>query len=107
MTKRRNHYKFTKKKKSVRGIIAVLLSVASAASFVVMVINSFELDGGGSIYLGSAGVLSLLFSIAALVLSFFSIKEEDTFKAIPYTGFVFSIITTLVWALVYGVGFLL
>ena len=36
-----------------------------------------------------------------------SIKEEDTFKAIPYTGFVFSIITTLVWALVYGVGFLL
>ena len=68
MKKRKKHYKFTHKKKSVRGILAILFSIAAAVIFVVTVTASFQKKGNGSVYLGSMGILSLLFSISYLFL---------------------------------------
>lgn len=107
MTRKRNHYKFTKRKKSVRGICALVLAVAAIAIFVAVVAESFHKSGNGSVYLGSAGVLSLLISVCALVLSVIAVKEEDTFKTVPYISLVCSVIITGVWGVVYAAGFIL
>lgn len=107
MTRKRKHYKFTKRKKSVRGIIALLLAVTAAVIFVLAVSEAFHKNGNGSVYLGSAGVLSLLFSVTSFVLAVLAVKEEDTFKTIPYAGLVLSIIMSLLWTAMYVVGFLL
>lgn len=106
MKKRKKHYKFTHKKKSVRGILAILFSIAAAVIFVVTVTASFQKKGNGSVYLGSMGILSLLFSITAFVLAILAVKEKETFRAIPYTGLGFSIFVLLIWIAVYTVGFL-
>lgn len=105
MTKKR--YKFTKKKRSLRGMVAIMLSVAAAAIFAAAVLNSFESRGNGSVYWGSAGVLSMLLAVSAFVFAVLAVKEEDTFKAIPYTGLVCSVIASAAWIGVYAVGFLL
>lgn len=107
MTRKRKHYKFTKRKKSVRGIIALFLSAASAVIFALVVVEAFKVDGNGSVYLGSVGVFSLLLSVASFVLAVLAVKEEDTFKTIPYVGLALSVIMSLLWVAVYVAGFLL
>lgn len=103
----KKHYKFTKKKRSLRGMIAILLSAASAVVFVAAVMSAFESRGNGSVYWGSAGVLSMLFAVSAFVFAVLAVKEEDTFKTIPYAGLVCSVIVSAAWIMVYVVGFLL
>ena len=104
MTGKRKHYKFTKRKKSVRGSLALILAVGAILIFAVTVMESFHKGGNGSVYLGSAGVLSLLIS---LILAILAVKEEDTFKTVPYISLVCSVLITGVWAAIYAAGFLL
>lgn len=107
MTGKRKHYKFTKKKKSVRGICALVLAVTAILILAVVVSEAFKKGGNGSVYLGSAGVLSLLVSVCALVLSVLAVKEEDTFKTVPYISLACSVIITGIWAVIYAAGFML
>lgn len=104
--RKKNHYKFTHKKKSIRGIFAILFSIVSAVIFVLTVMESFACKGEGSVYLGSFGVLSLLFSLAAFVFAVLAVREKDTYRALPYTGLGLSVIVLLIWTAVYMAGFL-
>ena len=107
MTGKRKHYKFTKRKKSVRGSLALILAVGAILILAVTVMESFHKGGNGSVYLGSAGVLALLISVCALILAILAVKEEDTFKTVPYISLVCSVLITGVWAAIYAAGFLL
>jgi len=101
------HYKFTKKKQSMRGLIAFAGALLSVAAFVFVLADSFDKHGKGSVYLGSLGVLALIISFATLLLSSFAVKEEETYKFIPYAGFILSAISFLLWIALYVMGFLL
>ena len=57
--KRKNHYKFTRKKRSKRGMLASALAAASIFALFYMVMLSFRQNGNGSVYLGSAGIFAL------------------------------------------------
>ena len=82
--KRRGNYKFTEKTQSKRGIAGFVIAALSIGIFIYVVWNSYTHKGAGSMYLGSAGVTSMLLSIVGLVLSVKSLKEEDSFKLFPY-----------------------
>lgn len=103
--RRRRSYKFTEKKQSKKGILAFALSLCSIAVFVAVTVNSFHHRGQGSMYLGSAGVASMLLGVVALVLAVKSLGEENSFKLFPYLATVCSFLTTGVWAALYIVGF--
>ncbi len=88
--KHKRGYKFTDKKQSKRGVIAWMLSVISLAVLVAVIVCSFQNRGNGSMYLGSAGVSSMLVGVVALFnavlslregkfLSFFSLPCDDMF----------------------------
>ena len=64
--KHKRGYKFTDKKQSKRGVIAWMLSVISLAVLVAVIVCSFQNRGNGSMYLGSAGVSSMLVGVVAL-----------------------------------------
>lgn len=100
-------YKFTKKKQSKRGIAALFLAVCSIGIFVYTVINSFRHGGNGSMYLGSAGVASMLVAFSAFVLAVRSLKEEQSFKLFPYLSTVLSFAAACIWTAVYLIGFLI
>ena len=104
--RRKRGYKFTEKKQSKRGITALVLSVISIVVFVVVTMSSFQHRGEGSMYLGSAGVSSMLLSVVALVLAIKSLTEENSFKLFPYLATVFSFLAAGVWIALYVVGFM-
>lgn len=99
-------YKFTEKRQSQRGIAALILSVVSMAIFVAVTLNSFWHGGNGSMYLGSAGVSSMLLGAVALVLALKSLGEENSFKLFPYLATIVSFLTTGVWVALYVIGFM-
>lgn len=105
--KRKNHYKFTKKKHSKRGMLACGLAAASIFALIYMIGTSFFLNGNGSVYLGSAGVLALFVAFASFVEAVKSIREEDTFRGIPVASIVISLFAAGAWIAVYTAGFLI
>lgn len=108
MAKRhRRGYKFTEKTQSKRGILAFILALGSIAIFAAVIFNSFQNDGSGSMYLGSAGVTSMLLSAVALVIAILSLREENSFKLFPYLATVFSFLAAGIWIALYVVGFML
>lgn len=104
--RRRRGYKFTEKTHSKKGIFAFFLAVCSMLVFLYVVINSFRRAGNGSMYLGSAGVCSMLVAVAAFFLAVSSLKEEESFKLFPYLSTVMSFFASGVWIAVYVAGFL-
>ncbi len=100
-------YKFTEKTQSKKGIFSFLLSVISIAIFIYVVLNSFRHHGNGSMYLGSAGVFSLLIALAAIVYAVMSLREEGSFKLFPYLSTVLSFLAAGVWIAIYVIGFLM
>lgn len=104
--RKKSGYKFTEKTQSRRGIFALLLAFVSLAIFVYVVINSFQHAGAGSMYLGSAGVASMLVAVVAFVLAVMSLGEEGSFKLFPYLATVFSFLASGVWIAISVMGFL-
>lgn len=102
--RRKRGYKFTEKTQSKRGILALALAAVSMMIFVAVTVNSFGHRGNGSMYLGSAGVTSMLIGIVALVLAVKSLGEENSFKLFPYLATIFSFLITGVWVALYVVG---
>ena len=105
--RRRRGYKFTEKTQSKKGILALALSGISIAIFVAVVFNSFQNRGSGSMYLGSAGVASLLLGCVAFVLAVQSLREENSFRLFPYLSTVCSFLITGVWIALYVAGIML
>lgn len=103
---RKRKYTFTEKTQSKRAITALALGVLSLTIFVIVIVNSFRSGGNGSMYLGSAGVTSMLLAITAFVLAVRSLFEQETFKFIPYLSVVISFCATGIWVCLYIAGFL-
>lgn len=105
--RRKNHYKFTKKKHSKRGMLACALAAASIFALVYMALLSFWQNGNGSVYLGSTGILALAAALIALIQAVKSIREDDTFHGIPIASILLSVLAAGAWIAVYTVGFVL
>lgn len=103
--KRKNHYKFTGKKHSKRGMLACFLAAASIFAMIYMVMTSFWQKGNGSVYLGSAGILALFGGLAAFVQAVKSFREEDVFRGIPIVSLILSLLASGTWIALYAVGF--
>lgn len=85
----------------------MILAVVSIVIFCVVIFESFKLQGNGSMYLGSAGVASMLLSVVSVVIAVMSLREENSFKLFPYLATVFSFLSAGVWIALYVVGFIL
>ncbi len=105
--RRRGNYKFTEKTQSKRGIVGFVIAIVSIGIFSYVVWNSFSHEGAGSMYLGSAGVASMILSVVALVLSIMSLGEEDSFKVFPYLGTFCSAAALITWIALYVMGMML
>lgn len=105
--RKRGNYKFTEKTQSKRGIAGFVIAAVSIGIFSYVVWNSYSHEGAGSMYLGSAGVTSLILSIVAFVLSVMSLREEDSFKLFPYLATICSGLALATWIALYVMGIVL
>ena len=104
MRKKKNNrsYKFTEKKKSVRGMIACIGAVISLLILAGMLIQAVT-----SAFLGSAGVVALFIGVASFIEAVQAVQEKDTFRSIPYTAVGLSAVATVLWLALYMLGILL
>ena len=103
----RGNYKFTEKKQSKRGIAGFLIAAVSIGIFAYVIWNSYSHEGAGSMYLGSAGVSSMILAIVAVALSVMSLKEENSFKLFPYLGTFCAVLALGTWIVLYIMGIVL
>ena len=80
MRKKKNNrsYKFTEKKKSVRGMIACVGAVISLLILAGMLIQAVTSAGNGGAFLGSAGVVALFVGVASFIEAVQAVQEKDT-----------------------------
>ncbi len=103
--KKRNIYKFGDKKHSRRGKISLFLALLSFFAGVVMVIVSIQNGGNANVYIGSAGLFSLVVAVCSLINGLASLGE-DSYKLFPVLGSICSGLALAGWVAVYVLGFL-
>ena len=79
----------------------------SIGIFAYVVWNSYSHEGAGSMYLGSAGVASMILSVVAFVLAVMSLREEDSFKLFPYLAVISATLALGTWVALYVMGIVL
>ncbi len=97
-------YKFTEKTHSMRGVVAILLSVLSLAACGWMLWYSYYSGGNAGIYIGSAGMFGFFVAVTSFILAVLSVKEPETFRIVPYSSLVLSVLTVAVWVSLYVSG---
>ncbi|MDE7062234.1 MAG: hypothetical protein K2O73_03195 [Lachnospiraceae bacterium] len=105
--RRKQKYKFTEKTLSRRGMTALGLAVASLAALGIMIFLAFKSAGNLSVYIACYGILAMIAAVSGVVLAILSLREEDTFRSIPWGALVLSILAVLSWGGVYIGGMLL
>lgn len=105
--KKRTSYKFTEKTHSKRGIRSLGMALISIVIGISVIVISVQNTGNASVYVGGAGIFSLMLSLVALVEGIRSLSEEDSYKIFPGVGTFFSAVAFLGWLAVYIVGFLI
>ena len=103
--RRRRNYKFTEKTQSKRGVCALLLALLSIGVLIGVISISYQNRGAGSLYLGSAGVASMLLAVLSFGLALRSLWEENSYKLFPVLSTFVSFLVTGAWVALYVVGF--
>ena len=104
MGKKQRSYKFTKKKHSVRGLIAFWLAYMILTIYGIFIYLSYKGGGNLSVYYGGAGVLVMLASIVTLVIAILSLKEENSFQLFPRMAVGLSGLSVFCWWGTYILG---
>ncbi len=104
--RRRNSYKFTEKTHSKRAIISLSIAGCSLLMYLVFIYLSYKVGGNLSAYYGSFGFLAMIGAVTALVVSFPTLKEEDSFALFPRLALATSVLSTLCWVGTYISGLL-
>lgn len=102
MAKRR--IQFTEKTRSKRAMVATLLSGGSLFGLCMCLGISAQSAGTSSAYIGSAGIFLFLISLAGLVVSILSLREENSFPVLPRFSCFLSVVTCASWIGLYAWG---
>lgn len=105
--KKSRNFKFTEKKKSIRGAVSCGGAVLSLILLAVMITEAVGMAGNGGGYLGSIGVIALFIGVASFIEAVQAVQEKDTFRTLPYAGVVLSAVATVLWIALYLLGSLL
>ena len=102
--KRKNAYKFGDKKHSKRGKVSLALAVLSLLAGFGMVAASVQSRGNANVYIGCAGLFTLMISVVSLLIGLVSLGE-DSYKLFPILGSICSGLSLAGWVAVYVLGF--
>lgn len=101
---RKRKLKFSDKKHSVKGIIALIISIMSIILLLVLFYLSALSSGDGGLLLGTIGILILIFSVIGFILAYQGYKEKDVYYHGPVAGIILNGIMFLILFIIYIVG---
>lgn len=82
-----------------------MLALLSVGVLIGVVAVSYQNRGAGSMYLGSAGVASMLLAVLAFGLALRSLGEENSYKLFPVLSTFVSFLITGAWVALYVIGY--
>lgn len=97
-------YKFSNKCHSGKGMLSLGFGAASLIMLLALIYWASIKQGNGSIYLGTIGLVSLVFSVIGLVIGLISFFELNRYKLFPKIGSIFNIIMLLIWTSIVMIG---
>ncbi len=97
-------YKFSNKCHSGKGMLSLGFGAASLIILLGLIHWASKKQGNGSIYLGTIGLVSLVFSVIGLVIGLISFFEPNRYKLFCKIGSIFNIIMLLVWVSIIMIG---
>lgn len=101
---RRKMYTFSEKRHSRQGIVSTVLGGLSLLIFVVLVYVSWWFYGEGGIYLGSIGILGILFAVSGLIKGLGSFREKHIMHTFSKAGSIISSVAFVIWIFVILLG---
>ena len=103
--RKRRSYKFTEKKHSKLAIGSLITGAISGIVLAMFLVQAFRTKGNASVYYGSMGILAMSGTIASLIASLLSLREDKVFKILPISAVIINGILVVAWAVVYFIGF--
>lgn len=97
-------YKFSNKHHSGKGILSLGFGAASLILLAVLIVIASKMHGEGTIYLGSTGLVSMVFSFIGLIIGIASFFEAESYKLFPRIGSIFNLVMLLAWASIFMIG---
>lgn len=102
--KKKRTYKFSTRKKNKKGMLSLALGILALLLFIGLVIFSYIMSGNASVFIGSIGLTSIIFSIAGLVIGLSSFKEHDISYVFSKIGSLFNFFILIMWAAICVTG---
>ncbi len=100
------NYKFTGKKHSRPGAVALVFSFAPLVLFIYAVSVSYLQGGRAQETIGCIGFAAVLAALLTLRVSVREARKENIIKKVPVTGAVMSILMLAGWMTVYVIGWI-
>ncbi len=97
-------YSFAKEKHSGKGILSTILGTLSLVIFAVLAWLAYYLDGQGSVYLGSIGLLGMVFAVSSVVFGLMGFGENNVRYLFPKIGSILGGIMVALWVFVVLIG---
>lgn len=94
-------YSFAKEKHSGKGILSTILGTLSLVIFAVL---AYYLDGQGGVYLGSIGLLGMVFAVSSVVFGLMGFGENNVRYLFPKIGSILGGIMVALWVFVVLTG---
>ncbi|MBR6257203.1 MAG: hypothetical protein IKR23_07465 [Lachnospiraceae bacterium] len=85
-------YKFTNKRTPMKSVMAVVLAAIGIVTIVLSIVLSFKNGGEARLSYGAATLLSMVMSLAGLILAIISRMEPDRYYFFPDLGIVLNIL---------------
>ena len=100
----RKRTKFSSRKISVRGSVALGIAIVSLLVFFAIVQLAFKSDGGMSLLSMTAAGLGLIAAVSSFVEGIISVRQEDIYKLFPVLAIILGALSTLLYLAVYVLG---
>ncbi len=102
--KKKGSYMFTDKKHPVEAILAVILAIIIFVTICVLSVYSSKSGGNGPLLLGIISFWVMFLSLAAFIVSLFSMRKKEVFYLFPVLGTVLNGILFLGLFVLYMLG---
>ena len=102
MAKRK--YKFTRKVQSGRGIASTVIGMLTLLMTSGMIAAAYIQSGQAGKIIAVVGFAAMLLSVLGLYYSACGIRQEDSYRLFPWTGFVLNWLTLAAYIMIYMLG---
>jgi len=103
-SRRRNHFKFTEKTQSIKGVIALCVAAVLLIVYLVLFGMAYKSYGQLTAYHGSVGVFAIVVTLINLIFVIQSMREENSYQLIPRCALGVTLLEGVLWIFTFAIG---